>query len=105
MPILVVQQGEVVLEMHGDEELAARTQDPPELGEPRVRQVVDVREDGAGIDEAEVTVLEGQVGDGGRRDETERRAEVLLAPDDPAGVYVRAPDLTTGCQVILLARA
>src|SRR5262249_60769750 len=89
--ILAGQKVDVVLEVHGHEQFAAGAEDSSQFRDPRIRQVVDVREDGAGVDEAEVTVLKGEMRDRGRGDEVKRRAEKVLAPEKPAGIEGPTP--------------
>src|SRR5689334_6157533 len=50
-------------------------------------------EDRTGVDEIEVRILERQMWKAGREREPERRAQMLLTPEDMGAVDVDAPDL------------
>jgi hypothetical protein len=62
--------------------------------EPRLGEIGNVGKDGARLDEVKIVVLERQMRAACVRDEFERRAEMLLAPDDETAQYVHAPDFS-----------
>src|SRR5262249_30983708 len=74
-------------------EAATGAKDSSELEEPGILQITDVREDRASGNQPERIILKRKMRVGRCGGEPERRAEMILAPENMLGADVGAPDL------------
>src|SRR5438094_5059809 len=82
---------------HRKQRMAARSQDPPKLHEPRINQMKDVGEDGDPVNEMELAVLKREVQISGAGYKLERRRQVPLGPADQIGVLIDPPKFALPC--------
>src|SRR5215469_13125677 len=91
---MIHNQIEGMLVVNRDVEPSVRLHNPFKFEQPCVCKISDVREHGTTIDQIEISILKRQMRR--RRDcsKPERRAQMLLTPDDMARADVDAPNLT-----------
>ena len=81
-------------------EAAPGAKDSSELEEPGILQITDVSEDRAGVNQPERIILKRKMRVGRRGRESERWAEMILAPEDMLGADVGAQ--TSWCSAMFL---
>jgi len=89
-----------VLVMDGEIEPASRTYNSLELQEPRVRKIIDMREDRSRVDQVEIGICEGEMRKAGGGDEFKGRAKMLLTSDNVGRLDVHTPDFGGLCEVV-----